>query len=127
MEEKDLIKLTEVDARSKSNSHQIDELKHEVKEIKKENKAIYELTTSVKLIVQDMSTIKDTVNEVKDGQKVLEDKMDMQISDVKQQIDKQDEKFKVDLWEAFKTKIFPFVFGGGCAYGVIEFVRSLIK
>ena len=127
MEEKDLIKLTEVDARSKSNSHQIDELKDEVKEIKKENKAIYELTSSVKLIVQDMATIKDTVNEVKDGQKILEDKMDVQISEVKQKIEKVDGKSKVDFLEYIKTKIAPFLFGGGCIYAVIELVHSIVK
>lgn len=127
MEEKDLIKLTEVDARSKSNSHQIDELKDEVKEIKKENKAIYELTSSVKLIVQDMATIKDTVNEVKDGQKILEDKMDVQISEVKQKIEKVDGKSKVDFLDYIKTKIIPWLFGGGCIYGVIELVRTFTK
>jgi uncharacterized alpha-E superfamily protein len=127
MENEEIIKLTEVDARSRSNSHQIEEIKEEIKDIKNEQKAIYELTSSVKLIAQDMSSIKDSVNDVKQGQKILENKMDEQITDVKQKIEKVDEKSKVDFLSYIKEKILPFALGGGCIYGVIEFLKFIIK
>lgn len=128
MEDKDLITLTETAARSKSNTKQIEELKGEIKDIKNEQKAIHELTTGIKLMVQDMSYIKDSVNEVKDGQKSLENKMDEQISDVKQKIAKVDEKGKIDIWnDIIKPKVIPAIFSGGVIYMIVELVKQFAK
>lgn len=127
MEDKDLVTLTETVERSKSNTHQIGEIKEEIKGMRDEQKAIYELTSSVKLIAQDMSSIKDSVDEVKQGQKSLEIQMDNQIADVKGQIAKVDTKFKVDFVEIIKAKVIPFLFGGGCVYGLIEMIRYFVK
>ena len=83
MNEAQLIELTEISERVKSNTHQIDEIKSEIRDMKIENKALYELTTSVKLIAQDMSSIKQDITEVKCGQTALSEKMDSEISKVK--------------------------------------------
>lgn len=127
VENKDLITLTEVAERSKSNTYQIGEIKSEIKEIKSEQKALYDLTSSVRLIASDMSKVNESLDEVKQGQKDLTIKMDTQISEVKGQIEKVDSKSKVDIWELFKAKAIPFLFGGGCIYGLIELIKSLMK
>ena len=127
MEDKELIKLTEVDARSKSNSHQIEEIKDEIKEIRNEQKAIYTIATSVEIIAKDMSSMKESLNEVKQGQKDLTIKMDEQITDVKQKIEKVDSKSKVDFLEYFKTKVLPWVFGGGALGGIVALINYLTK
>lgn len=80
MEELDIVKeLTETTTRSKSNTHQIDEIKDEIKDIRNENKVLYELTASVKVIAQDMG-------EVKQGQKDLAEKVDKEIGKVKSDV-----------------------------------------
>ena len=95
MNEVQLIELTEISERGKSNTHQIDEIKEDIKEMKLENKALYELTTSVKLIAQDMSSIKQDITEVKCGQEKLSVKMDSEISKVKDE----QEKIKYNISE----------------------------
>ena len=71
------IHLQEVDSRSKSNEHRIDDHDKEIKELRDKQDAIYELTSSVKSIATDMSYIKDDVKEVKTGQQKLNDKVNM--------------------------------------------------
>ena len=95
MNEAQLIELTEIAERGKSNTHQIDEIKSEIRDMKIENKALYELTTSVKLIAQDMSSIKQDITEVKCGQEKLSVKMDSEISKVKDE----QEKIKYNISE----------------------------
>lgn len=86
MEEKYLEILTQTVERSKSNTHQIDEIKSDIKEIKEESKALNQLATSVELIARDMTTFKDDVAEIKVAQsemKVAQSEMKDEISDVK--------------------------------------------
>jgi len=116
MEDKDLITLTETVERSKSNTHQIEDIKDEIKEIKSEQKAIYEIAASVKLIAQDMGSMKESINEVKQGQSKLE-----------QKIDEVDEKSKVDFVTFLKTKFLPIAFSGGCLYLLIEIIMNFTK
>lgn len=131
MDEKDLIILTETAARSKSNSKQIEEIKDEVKEIRNEQKAIYEIASSVKLIAQDMGFMKESLNEVKRGQKALTEKVDEQITEVKDKIEKVDSKSKIDIIEAkrdsLKQKLIPFICGGGAVSAVVYIVSEIIK
>lgn len=116
MNEGQIIKeLAETAERGKSNTHQIEEIKENIKEIKTENKALYELTTSVKLIAQDMSSIKEDISEVKKGQVILSEKMDTEISKVKDEQDKicqkissvenQEDIKKGKKWDTFWSKI----------------------
>lgn len=37
-----------------------------------------------------------------------------------------DDKSKVDIWELIKSKIVPFLFGGGCIYGAIELIKYIV-
>lgn len=64
-------RLSEVEQRSKSNTHRIDELAKEQKELAKEQKAINELATSVALMTQEQKSIKEDVSEVKKDVKTL--------------------------------------------------------
>lgn len=57
-------RLAEVEQRSKSNTHRIDELATE-------QKALSELATSVALMTQEQKTIKDDISEVKKDVKSL--------------------------------------------------------
>lgn len=116
MEDKDLITLTEVVERTKSNTHQIDEIKDDIKEIRNEQKAIYTIATSVELIAKDMTAMKESINEVKQGQKELTEK-----------VEKVDSKSKVDYLDTIKSKLVPWLFGGGCIYGAVEVIKYLIK
>lgn len=123
MDDKDIITLTEVAARSKSNTYAINELKEEMKEIKSEQKALYELTSSVKLIAQDMSYMKKSIDEVKQGQCKLTNKMDNRILELDNKIQKVDNKGKFDTIHWFVKFVIPslLMFGAGA------WVISLIK
>lgn len=89
--ELDFIKeLTETTERSKSNTHQIEEVKAEIKDIRIENRALYELTSSVKLIAQDMGNIKDDISDVKNGQKELSEKVNKVTQEVENVKNKDD-------------------------------------
>ena len=69
------VHLQEVDSRSKSNEHRLNEHEKEIKELRDKQDAIYELTSSVKSIATDMNYIKEDVKEVKTGQDKLNEKV----------------------------------------------------
>lgn len=69
------VHLQEVDSRSRSNEHRLDDHEKEIKEIRDKQDAIYELTSSVKSIATDMNYIKEDVKEVKTGQDKLNEKV----------------------------------------------------
>ena len=69
------IKLARVEQRSKSNTHQIEEIKEEIKEIKEENKAIYDIACSVKVMAERLGNIEDKVDETAEGLKRTEAKL----------------------------------------------------
>lgn len=69
------VRLQEVDSRSKSNEHRLDDHEKEIKELRDKQDAIYELTSSVKSIATDMNYIKEDVKEVKTGQDKLNEKV----------------------------------------------------
>lgn len=86
MEEKYLEILTQTVERSKSNTHQIDEIKSDIKEIREESKALNQLATSVELIAKDMTVFKDDVSSFKSDVaeiKVAQSEMKDEIADVK--------------------------------------------
>ena len=106
-------KLTETCERSKSNTHQIDEIKNDIKEVKQDQKAIYELTSSVKIIANNLETIKTDISEVKQGQSCLADKMDKEISNVKNdlsEVKNAPEKSKAKKWDNFSSKAGKLIF-----------------
>lgn len=69
------VRLQEVDSRSRSNEHRLDDHEKEIKELRDKQDAIYELTSSVKSIATDMNYIKEDVKEVKTGQDKLNEKV----------------------------------------------------
>lgn len=69
------VHLQEVDSRSKSNEHRIDNHDKEIRELREKQDAIYDLTSSVKSIATDMTYIKEDVKEVKTGQEKLNEKV----------------------------------------------------
>ena len=69
------VHLQEVDSRSRSNEHRLDDHEKEIKELRDKQDAIYELTSSVKSIATDMNYIKEDVKEVKTGQEKLNEKV----------------------------------------------------
>ena len=69
------VHLQEVDSRSRSNEHRLDDHEKEIKELRNKQDAIYELTSSVKSIATDMTYIKEDVKEVKTGQEKLNEKV----------------------------------------------------
>lgn len=67
MEEKDIVKLTEVDARSKSNTKRIDALEERQSNLET-------LASSVKVMANEMEHVKMDVIEIKNGIKTIAEK-----------------------------------------------------
>lgn len=63
------MKLTEVDARSKSNTHRIDELAGQID-------AVNRLATSVEVLVQENKHQTETIKDIKDDVAKLDDKVE---------------------------------------------------
>jgi chromosome segregation ATPase len=87
MNDDEKVMLVECDQRSKSNTHQIEEIKADIKSIKEDQKLMYDLTTSVKVISENLIGMKDDLKEVKQGQVNLSDKIDNQIKEIKTDVD----------------------------------------
>ena len=94
MNEDDKRLLIETIERSKSNTHQIDDIKSDIKELQNKQEMIYDLTTSVKVMAENLSTVKDDVKEIKQGQSALSDKVDSQINEIKIDVDNKVETVK---------------------------------
>lgn len=69
------VHIQEVDSRSRSNEHRLDDHDSELRELREKQDAIYDLTSSVKSIATDMTYIKEDVKEVKSGQDKLNEKV----------------------------------------------------
>lgn len=69
------VHIQEVDSRSRSNEHRLDDHDATLRELREKQDAIYDLTSSVKSIATDMAYIKEDVKEVKSGQDKLNEKV----------------------------------------------------
>ena len=135
MDEKEfVITLTETVERSKSNTHQIDEIKEEIKGIKEDQKSIYKIATSVEVIANNMQNLQASVEDVKNGQERLGQKMDDQIIEVRNEqknldakIDAVDNKSKVDILTYLKDNWWKWTFGIGGISGLVYFIQQLMK
>jgi chromosome segregation ATPase len=90
----------------------------------KEQKSVNKLLNESMLSIQSaMTEITFNIRELNTGltntNKKVHD-MDVKISTV-------DNKSKIDIWEAIKSKVVPFLFGGGCIYGIIELIKYFVK
>lgn len=105
------VHLQEVDSRSRSNEHRINDHDNEIRELREKQDAIYDLTSSVKSIATDMTYIKEDVKEVKSGQDKLNEKVTIlenkPANETKKKLDGITEKL---LW----------LFVGGIAVGLLS-------
>ncbi|WWR16827.1 hypothetical protein V1224_05265 [Lachnospiraceae bacterium JLR.KK008] len=69
------VHIQEVDSRSRSNEHRLENHDNEIRELREKQDAIYDLTSSVKSIATDMAYIKEDVKDVKSGQDRLNEKV----------------------------------------------------
>ena len=93
MTDTDIKKLAEVDQRSRSNEHRLDNLEDNVADLRKEQSAIYQLAASVQVIAEQTKTTSADF-------KLLSAKIDEQ----GKKIDKQD-KDRVSAEKALEDKI----------------------
>ena len=143
MDGKDLITLTETVERSKSNTHQIQELKERLDKndekidgIKDEQKSLYKIASSVEIIANNMQNLQDGLDEVKCGQEKLGQKMDNQNEEIKNEQKKLDEKIqavndksviKIDILDVLKKNWYKIAFGTGGISAAIYFIQQLLK
>ena len=77
-----------------------------------------------------MLSIQGAMTEITFNVRELNNKLvetDKRVNDTSAKVNKVDEKTKVDIWELVKSKLVPFLFGGGCIYGVIELIKKLME
>lgn len=65
MSEDDRVKLGKIDARCKSNTYQIEEIKNDISDIRSEQQAIYDINTNIQLMTQAMGSMKIDITDVK--------------------------------------------------------------
>lgn len=90
-------KVTEMEARARSNTHRLDGFDKELKELESKQDAIYEIATSVKLLAQDMSNVKDTVNGIKKSQAEIQKEL--------VEVKAMPHKAEADRYKHIKTKV----------------------
>ena len=69
------VHIQEIDSRSRSNEHRLDDHEKEIHKLQEKQDAIYDLASSVKSIAIDMTYIKEDMKEVKTGQDDLNEKV----------------------------------------------------
>lgn len=107
------VHIQEIDSRSRSNEHRLDDHEQALRELREKQDAIYDLTSSVKSIATDLTYIKEDVKEVKSGQDKLNEKVtfleNRPANETKKKVDGIAEKI---LW----------LFVGGIAAGLLSAV-----
>lgn len=63
-----LTALTQVDERSKSNSHRLDEAEADIKDLKEKNTALYEINSNIRTLSEGILTVKNDIQEVRTEQ-----------------------------------------------------------
>lgn len=79
-----LTALTQVDERSKSNSHRLDEAEADIRDLKEKNTALIEMSASIKNLSEGIVDIKADVKDIKVEQGALKN----EVSDLKNAPDK---------------------------------------
>ena len=77
--ENHLTVITQIDERSKSNSHRLDEAEADIKDLKEKNNALFEMSASIKNLSEGIATVKTDVREIR----VEQGEMKSEISDLK--------------------------------------------
>lgn len=63
-----LTALTQVDERSKSNSHRLDEAEADIRDLKEKNNALYEINSNIRTLSEGILTVKNDIQEVRSEQ-----------------------------------------------------------
>lgn len=63
-----LTALTQVDERSKSNSHRLDEAEADIRDLKEKNNALYEINSNIRTLSEGILTVKNDIQEVRTEQ-----------------------------------------------------------
>lgn len=63
-----LTALTQVDERSKSNSHRLDAVEEDIKDLKEKNNALYEINSNIRTLSEGILTVKNDIQEVRTEQ-----------------------------------------------------------
>ena len=117
MTDDEKVKLAELDARCKSNTHQIDKLKSDISDIRSEQKAIYDINTNIQLMTQTMGIMRIDITDVKED-----------IGGVKEKVNILENKPANDTYKKFdiiKDKISWILIGGVTAYLLNQILPSM--
>nr|DAH71710.1 MAG TPA: autotransporter [Caudoviricetes sp.] len=63
-----LTALTQVDERSKSNTHRLDAVEEDIKDLKEKNNALYEINSNIRTLSEGILTVKNDIQEVRTEQ-----------------------------------------------------------
>ena len=63
-----LTALTQVDERSKSNTHRLDAVEEDIKDLKEKNNALYEINSNIRTLSEGILTVKNDIHEVRTEQ-----------------------------------------------------------
>lgn len=63
-----LTALTQVDERSKSNTHRLDAVEEDIKDLKEKNNALYEMNSNIRTLSEGILTVKNDIQEVRTEQ-----------------------------------------------------------
>ncbi len=102
MTNEEMQRLTEVEQRSKTNTHAIAELKEELKEVQNEQKAIYEINANIKLMAQSVASVKEDVSDMKEDISNTNKEVKDDIGKVKERISNIENKPDKDVANAFR-------------------------
>ncbi len=125
MTNEEIKRLAEVEQRSKSNTHAIEELKEEIKEVQNEQKALYEINANIKLMAQSVASVKEDVSDMKDdisntNKEVKDDirKVKERVTNIENKPDRDDatvfRKYRDSIIALIVTGIAAFVLGQFC-------------
>ena len=96
-----LTALTQVDERSKSNSHRLDEAEADIRDLKEKNTALIEMSASIKNLSEGIVDIKADVKDIKVEQVALKN----EVSDLKNAPDKVQATWFKDIGKLIVTAI----------------------
>lgn len=106
-----LTAITQIDERSKSNSHRLDKAEADIKDLKEKNTALVEMSASIRNLSEGIVDIKSDVKDIKAEQGALKD----DVSDLKNAPDKDRANWFKDISKlvitAVVTGVVAFVLG----------------
>lgn len=96
-----LTEITQIDERSKSNSHRLDEVEEDIKDLKEKNTTLIEMLASIKNLSEGIVDIKTDVKDIKLDQSTLKN----EVSELKNSPDKSKAKAFDAMWKFVVTAL----------------------